>query len=292
MNSLNSDNIKLSYQDIKLSGFPFNWQVTFIDSKIVIIEQKSLKEISIPKLNAQFNYLAQAMDIRLDETINFRDAKEDGMQDYNLISDKNMAIQISFQKPVYFMDSTSPWYNFIEDARFDLTETKVQIGRKKIFSISDIQLSYEQETNAPMHKRNLTLQGNYNSSSQDMKINKAKLLVDLGCLSNALDMEDEAHSIYEHKVALSKLKLEIDDSSCDMRGFLNLNESSAPQGELDISLIKYPDIINRVVPKDFIVSASYLNKMIANIVVAENNDPDRKVDFKVILSKNGVSIAK
>lgn len=52
-----SDNIKFSYQDTNISGFPFNWQVNFISPKLTLIEQKSLRDIVLPVLNVKFNYL-------------------------------------------------------------------------------------------------------------------------------------------------------------------------------------------------------------------------------------------
>lgn len=51
INNSETDNIKISYSQIKISGFPSRLQISLIDPKIKFIEHVNSKELSTEKID-------------------------------------------------------------------------------------------------------------------------------------------------------------------------------------------------------------------------------------------------
>ena len=56
VNNSQTDNIKISYSDASIAGFPFGFQVRFASPKITIIDQAISREIASDYLNCSFSY--------------------------------------------------------------------------------------------------------------------------------------------------------------------------------------------------------------------------------------------
>jgi len=285
-----SDNIKFSYQDTKISGFPFSWQVTFISPKLTITDQKSLREIFIPSLNTKFDYSMQGVVFNSGQIIYCNDIQGPLVQEYQFISDQDISVNAYFTESLYFMDSALQWKDFISAIKFDLSSIKMDLAGREIFTMSDIQVRSRQEQNDFISSMQLKLVGNYSASASYLNVSKAHLLVDLSYLINNHLLESEGKIDFDRKLKLSKIKLYLDNASLDLSGVLNLTRSSLPHGELDVSLVQYHDVINAVVPDDFMFSADYIKKIIAKATLSDANNDSNNVEFKVRFSDKGISV--
>ncbi|MDG1436245.1 MAG: hypothetical protein P8P83_00400 [Rickettsiaceae bacterium] len=289
ISGINSDNIKFTYEDTRISGFPFNWQVSFISPKLIIIEQKSFKDISTPKLNVSFNYLMQGLKVNFGKSISYNKDKEHHIEEYNLLSTKDILLNLSFQKSIYLMNSDSVRYNIIDKADFSASESRAYMDNKEVLWIPNIQVGYNLVESDSIEQKNLVLKGEYNSSEL-FETKEGQLLVDLSWLSNNIPLKNSEEVDFEHKFMLSQFHINIDDAFCDAKGGIELRENSSPKGQFDVTMKKYSSIASLIIPKYFAADASVLNKFIEKSVPSRTQEDSESVKFKVTFSDQGIKV--
>lgn len=289
-----SDNIKISHQGAKISGFPFFWQVDFISPKISLIDQKSIREVSLSKLRVKTDYLIQNIKFDFGKEVQYSDMNisEDKIE-YDFVSNKGMKIDLSFEAPLYLQEFDSAWKNITSLTKCDFGTVAVNHGGSKLFEFSDIQaLAESKQINAVSHL-NVKLTGNYNAEDEYAKVKKAHLLVDLSYLVNNPLLSVEDHPVdFERKLEFAKFQVKLDDASLGVQGDLSLSRSSLPRGDFAVSLVKYQDVISKIVPEDFIISQSYIKQAVGKAAVAELGPNVQNITFKIFFSNKGVSIGQ
>jgi hypothetical protein len=289
---LESDNIKISHQGTKISGFPFFWQVEFLSPKISFVDQKSIKEVSLLKFQVKTDYLIQNINFDLGKEIQYSDMNisEDKIE-YDFVSNKDMKIDLFLQSSLYLHEFESVWKNIASLAKCDFGTVAVNSGGSKLFDFSDIQaLAESKQINAVSHL-NLKLTGDYDSDNEYAKVKKAHLLVDLSYLVNNPLLSIEDHPVdFERKLEFAKFHLKLDDASLGIQGDLCLSRSSLPRGDFDVSLVKYQDVISKIVPEDSIISQSYIKQAVSKAAVAELGPNVQNIGFKIFFSNKGISI--
>ena len=292
---LNSDNIKFSYQDAKLSGFPFNWEVKFLSPKIAIIDQKTLHELSAQEIKFKFDYLMQSVELNLSKLISCRAVQGELAREYQFLSDQDMLVNMSFDESLYFLSSALQWKKFIASTEFNLPKLTGILDDREIFNLSAIKIISEQERSDLLDKIRLKLTGNYNSSVSYLKINKAHLLVDLSYLINKSVFNEEQKPDFERKLEISNASLKFNNAALDVSGVLKLTRSSLPQGAIDVSMVQYQDVIDTLIPEDFMMSNSHIKKIISKATLFDLNNTElntNNVDFKINFSNQGISVGK
>lgn len=292
MSGINSDNIKFTYEDTRISGFPFNWQVSFISPKLIIIEQKSFKDISTPKLNVSFNYLMQGVNVNFGKSISYNKDKEHHIEEYNLLSTKDVVLNLSFQNSIYLMNSDSVWYKIIDKADFSASESIAYMDNKEVLLIPNIQIAYNLVESDSIEQKNFVLKGEYNSSSELFETKEGQLLVDLSWLSNNIPLKNSEGIDFDHKFMLSQFHINIDGAFCNAKGGIELRENSSPKGQLDVTMNKYASIASLIIPKYFAADASVLNKFIEKSVPSGIQEDSDSVKFKVTFSDQGIKVDK
>ena len=289
-----SDNIKISHQGTKISGFPFFWQVDFISPKISLIDQKSIREVSLSKLQVKTDYFIQNINFDLGKGVQYTDmgTSEDKIE-YDFISNKDMKIDLFLQESLYFYDFDSAWKNIASLTKCDFGTVAVNSAGSKLFELSDIQALAESKQINAVSSLNVKLTGDYNADEEYAKVKKAHLLVDLSYLVNNPLLSIEDHPVdFEHKLEFAKFQLKLDDASLGLQGDLSLSRSSLPRGDFSISLVKYQDVISKIIPEDFIISQSYIKQVVSKAAVADLGPNIQNIGFKVFFSSKGVSVGQ
>ena len=281
-----SDNIKFSYQDTKISGFPFSWQVNFISPKLTLIEQKSLRDIALPALNIKFNYLLRDVVFDFGTAINCSHIQDTFIHEYKFFSEQSVIVNISFKESIYFLKSDSLWENFVTSVNFDLPFVRVSSDEKDLFNLSEIHLLSTREQEGEVGKTHLKLIGNYNASNSYSRPNTAHLLLDLSYLINNDSLAREEELEFNRRLNFSTAKLRLDNASLDLSGFINLTKISAPYGELDVSLEHYHDFMNILVIENLEHYIDYIKILITKATLADANN----VSFKLFFSDKGISV--
>lgn len=289
-----SDNIKFSYKDTELSGFPFYWQITYIDPKIEIINQKHSSEISLPQFNVKINYLIKDVDLQFGNLAYYDWNKNGVISEYKIVSTEDIVMNLKFDESLCFLNSVLDWNKAGMSVNLDIARIDT-INNSKIFSLSDINLSFHQKNNNEISNKDIKLITNYSSSENDLRIKKAYLMLDLEYLTNNTVFNINKKLDFEHKINLSKISLKLDDSFLDISGSLKFNRDSAPRGDLNIS-INNPNLISEFLLSDNFISRNPSIKPIISKLnlsnLPDDNDNYQKSDFKVHFSDKGISIGK
>lgn len=292
---INSDNIKFSYQDTMVSGFPFCWEVKLLKPKITIVDQRSSYEISVEEIKSEFDYALNSTNIDFGKIIKCNEVKGELVQDYKLSSKQNMIAYMNFKESLFFSGGLSQWREFIDSFRFNLSSVIGTLDNREIFSLSDFHILSAYTHNSLIDRLKIKLQGDYQSSVSYLKINKAYLLVDFSYLINDAVFSEEKKLDFERKIEIDNMQFRFDNAALDLNGFLKLTRSSLPSGELNISMAQYQDIVDVLVPEDFMISKSYIKKVIAKATLPDLNKVDLNggnLDFKILFSDKGISIGK
>ena len=284
-----SDNIKISYQDVKISGFPFNWQVSFVSPKLTFIEQKSLRDIVLSGLNIKFDYLLQHVIFDFGTMINCTHTQEELMREYRFFSEQSVELNISFKEPIYFLESHSLWEDGISSVKLDLPLVHVRSAERENFSLSGIHVLSKREQEGAVSRTYLKLLGNYNAANTYSRPGAAHLLLDLSYLINNNSKVAEEKLEFNRRIELLKAKFSLDNTSIDLSGFINLTKSSAPHGELDVAIEQYNEFMNLVVMQNWEDSIDYIKVFATKAILADSNKDANIVAFKMVFSDKGVS---
>lgn len=288
----NSDNIKLQFQDAKIFGFPFDWKIKLVSPKITIVNQSGLKEISAEEIVLSFGYSFTSAQINLGRKIVYNEAPHNGiLQTHTITAPLEINWDISFNNSLFFVDDNSNWKDQLKSFNCVVPQLSGFLGDKEVFNLAAVKLSSIQEKKNDNNILRIKASGDYSSVVKYMEINKAHLLIDLSYHEAS---ENQSEKIdFEHKFDLSNFQLKFDNAALDVKGVVRLSRSSLPNGKLDISIHQYHDVVDTLIPEDFIFSKSFFKKVISKATANElNKDDIGNANFKIIFSDKGVTVGK
>ncbi|PCJ24838.1 MAG: hypothetical protein COA94_07025 [Rickettsiales bacterium] len=313
IDNLASDNIKFSYQGSKISGFPFDLKLRIISPKVTIIDQTSLHEFSTKEIEFKFGYSFKSSVINLGKKIIYNKSNGNAKQEYTLLSEENIIIAAGFKRPFCFM---SPSLGAVKDiASIHLTLPKLECRDRSnsssssddtgsasggggggggdshnqpLFTASSIELLSLQETDNIEDRFSLKFTGEYDAPSQLSKIAKAHLSANLNYISKR-EYKEPKEVNFEKKLEIQNIKLKLGDALLAINGALKLTKSALPQGRINVSMVKYQEIIDALIPENFIISPSRLKKTIDKTTTPQAINP-ASADFHIIFSEKGISM--
>ena len=284
----NSDNVKFQFQDIKVSGFPFDYQIKLIAPKISLVNQTGLKEICIDEIILNLGFILNSSKINLGRKIIYNDTISGNPQSYLISSLQDINCDINFYNSLFLGDNDLR--DQIKVLQSTIPQVIISTDEREIFNLANIKLlstNDKQEDNILKVK----LSGDYSSPISYMKVNKAFLLVDLDYQqvpSGKLEKID-----YEKKLDLSCFQLKFNNAAIDIKGNLKLSRTSLPNGKLDIAIHQYHDVVDTLIPDNFVLPKSFLKKVISKASASELNKNDiGNANFKIVFSDKGISIGK
>ncbi|GAB4170883.1 MAG: hypothetical protein Tsb006_8080 [Rickettsiaceae bacterium] len=284
---LNSDNIKITFQDTAISGFPFSWHIKFIAPKITIVGQNALQEFAFEEVIFCHNLSNTEIDFSNQITYNKTNALTN--ETYILSAEQNIVFNASFKDPLLFIKN-----NKIRSIGSSLPEISCSYQDKEIFKLQYIKTFASCEEQNALDSFKVRLSGDFISLVDSFKVHKAHLLLDMGYLVNDSVLESQSDDKdFERKIEIANLQLKLDDAAVDAKGHLKLSRSSLPKGTLDLSLIQYHDVVDILVPEGFIFSGSFIKKIISkanSLEMTKNNIGN--ASFRINFSDKGVTIGK
>ena len=137
----------------------------------------------------------------------------------------------------------------------------------------------------------LKLAGNYKSSFNGRVVNNADCVLDANYIIS--DNSDSKANSFDHKIELIQAKINLDNASCDLKGFVALARNSLPQGKISVELVDYENLVDVLLPEDFIFSKPYTKRFIAKAAAIEfSNEVKNKVNFDIDFSNKGISLGR
>lgn len=290
LSQYNSDNIKIQFQDTKIFGFPFDWKIKLISPKITIVNQGGLKEISADEIILSFGYSLTSMQINLGRKIVYNEAANEILQTHTLISQADINWDIIFNESLFFIDENGSLKDQLKSFHSVVPQLSGFLADKEVFNLESVKLSSLQEKKDDNILR-VKASGDYSSAVNYMKISKAHLLVDL--IYQEIGENKTEKADFERKFDLSSFQLKFDNAAIDVKGSLKLSRTSLPSGKLDVVIHQYHEVVDTLIPDNFIFSKSFFKKVISKATVSElNKDDIGNASFKIVFSDKGVSVGK
>lgn len=165
---------------------------------------------------------------------------------------------------------------------------------RELFYINNSGIKLLQDQVSGINKYSIRVASDYGSDLNHFEINKAHVLLDLDYIvKNSSDFVQNISEVFDHKLSINKFLFRFDNSSLDILGSLKLSRSSFPNGNIKVSMTQYRNVVDFLFPEDFIISRSYIKKIIAKSMmsslnrVASNNDD---VQLDINFSDKGILI--
>jgi hypothetical protein len=287
---IHSDNLKLSYTDVKVSGFPFVWKVQIVNPKISVIDQLKISEILSDHLYIVFNYRLTEATIDFDKSILFHDSRDEESKNYELLSSKDkFLLKVKFEKPIYLLDNNKLG-SFLSLIKISDLDFVFMEDTKQCFSISDGKLSFDKTINKELENFNLKISGEYKSDFDFLKFQNSKMLLDLDYVVNTVEISDETDVKFERLLKVKKSDFTFDDSFLGIEGTIAFTKTKLPEGEIFVTITNYLELIDSIVPDEFIVSNVYLKRVVERVKNSGFNDEDENAKFKIRFGDDGITI--
>ena len=293
LESIESDNIKISYADANIGGSPFAWKIIFKEPKVTLVNQSSIHELSAEEAKFYFNYDLSAVRIKFPKKLEYKNSSAEKAYNYSLVSEKHINTNVTFTEPLCFINAYLLEKTHIKSFDVAIPSLKTIFDNRDIFHIANSRLQFTQNDIKEAGEYRLKIKGDYASDVSHLTIDKAYLSLDLNYTMRDANFSSLGAFDYDHKLDIHKGIFKFDNASIGVDGVLKLAKTSLPKGKMNISMTQYQDVVDLLVPEDFMISKSYIKKVIAKATMASLNkvaSNDDALKFEVSFSDKGVSI--
>jgi len=280
--NIDTDNIKISYDKVGITGFPFAWKIIFSSMKITSIEQDGLDEILLDKVSIK--YYLYKINILLGSKIYFSDSKNpEPQKDHKIFSQTDHKIYINYNIPVLQIKNDNIFKD-IKSLEFHISPIKYWIGEQLTMEIAQGNLSINKSIlqNKEMFKVQASSEA---VVSQNQNLN---FLLDthyIVSLNDIIGLEN-AETKYDYRIIVNKLLVKYDESILNFSGALNLKKDIPPEGKLKIVAKNYHSLIDELLPDNFVISKAEIKNFIDINSEYENNN--ELLYFNIIFSPQGI----
>ncbi len=288
----NSDNLKISYNDVNISGFPYEWKISFISPKIVLIEQDKFQEFTPDIISISHDFFNS--EINFGKNINYQKLDLDLNVKYSLLIEEDLIFKITYKKALFFIEKINNIFDHIKLINIS-TPTIIAIDdNKELFKIDSIKALIGQETKNFIDLYKIKMAVNFNHNEDHSGTGKTQFLLDMNYLINEGVFFNQVKDIeFDRKIELNNFQLKYEDSEINLNGYINFNRTSPPTGKIDCSMIQYQKIVDKIVPDNFIFSKSFIKKVISKAHNPEISREDfTNANFKIEFSNKGATIGK
>ncbi len=293
INNSQTDNIKIYYKDINISGFPFDWKIKFTSPKLTIIDQDSSQEIASDYLTFSFNYKLSKAKLDFGKLLFYNTENDEEPIKYTLHAQEDIVFFIDFTDLLYKINVSNSLTKIIKNIEFSNPSivTFVTNGNE-IFDLTRINVKLNSKMMDITQTISLKLSGCYKSSSNDRVINNADCVLDANYIVS--DNSNAAkNNNFDYKIQLLNAKVNLNNSSLDLKGSVALSSNNSPQGKISIELVDYANFIDFLLPDDFIFSKSDAKDFIAKAAAVElNNEVTNKINFDLEFSNKTISLGR
>ena len=293
VNNSQTDNIKISYSDASIAGFPFGFQVRFASPKITIIDQAISREIASDYLNCSFSYKLGNAKLDFGKVLYYSSASDEAPMEYKLNSQDDIVGFVDFTDVLYKIDSSSSLRKIVKNIEFSNPSIVAFTSNgDELFNLSGVAMKLNSNIIDSAQHFSLKLTSNYTSSFNGRSISNANCVLDADYIVSDTNNFETKNS-FDHKIELVQAKLNLDNASCDLKGFIALARNSLPQGKISVELVDYENLVDILVPDDFIFSKPYVKRFIAKAAAIEfSNEVTNKVNFDIEFSNKGISLGR
>ncbi len=298
INNSQTDNIKISYSQVKVSGFPSRLRISLVEPKIKFIDHVNSKEISAEKMTFLFDFSFKKANLILGQTIKQQENFAGKLIEYSVQSKEDIAALVKFNKPIYKLSSGDSVKSIVKFLQVNNKLFSVMQENKEIFNISDLVFSINKAKSQDGEDIALQLRLLYAAGEDFLNFKTAQL--DLATLINiATDQGKDTN--YIKNLNIDRLIFSCDDNAqVALIGGLQFFDSNLPKGKLSFELTNYNDIIDKLIPNNLLLPKKMLraviekvaNSAVSEVVKTDNNEVAtyEKVKFDIEFSDDGIHI--
>lgn len=248
--SLESDSIKITYDDVRVLGFPKLWKIKFINPKVQLPIYPRLQTFSAKEILCIFDPSFKKVKLEFGYDIKQTENSHDQITENLIISNQPLDIMAKFSKALYQISFGDSLKNIIKSVVFNNETLIVKNNDKIIFELSDLLLSINKNLGSKKNENiMITLRGEYKAAKDFWHFTHA-----------TFDMDSRFES---ENIKLNHFVLTLDDSKIDVTGEAKISPYQIPQGKLTITLDNYSNIIDKLLPSNFTLQKSIVKNIIA-----------------------------
>ncbi len=292
INELQTENVKLSYDSASLAGFPWVFAVKLDSPRIIATNQSFSREISSDYVKIDFNYVFDKIKLDFGENLHYSANRDSELLEYKLKSKGKIYVYINFIKNLYKLEDNDVLDEILDKIIVKHPSLIAFNDQKEMFELSSLLLNLKKSFVEENKYFSLKMKGDYNSLSSGNKIQNANLHLESKYIiyQNQSELEDIQ---YERKIEFNKAKLNLDETSCALKGYVNLSRENLPNGKISVEITDYDEMVDLVIPDDFIFSKPYIKKMIARAASIEfSNEINSTINFDINFTNKGVSLGR
>ncbi|WP_347939361.1 hypothetical protein [Rickettsia oklahomensis] len=284
-----SDNLKISYNVIKFSGYPFNWKITVIDPKVKLIDHVNSKEFTSANIVLNIAFSTKRATLNFGPLIREVENYGDKIFTYDVRSNDDIKGISKFNKPLYKILKDDNLKEVLKSIQLNNTALSIFKDNQEIFKINDLAFLIRKQNLASEENISLFLNMNYNSEKDILNFKNANL--DIAVSLNFT--EDEKDSAILQHVNIVKFIFTCDNNSkVNLNGALQFFANKSPEGKLYFELENYNSIIDKLLPNNIIFSKKIIKTIIAK-AINKASDKDLNIDQNdTNLAYNNIENAK
>ncbi len=215
--SSSTQNLSISYKDIKIAGFPFGWKIRLISPQLVDTNAVTHFKYSADEVSFKFNYLLDKVSINIGKilTLALIHDREEPPRDF-LNSEEDMIIDVNFKKSLALSDAKNYrletkivkldnrkivyTHNDGQIIDFDLLNLYFDVNDKNdVESLFDIKANIDSSYELPFNDIHLSSHITYHNedaeSAHEFNITRIDVM---------LDKEEESQMHFKGNVGISK----------------------------------------------------------------------------------------
>ena len=293
-----TDNIKITYSQASVSGFPARWHIKLLEPKIQLINGANSREFSAPAMTFAVHFSLKKASLNFGKEIKRQEIFPDKSTEYSIRSGEDIEFMIKFNKPLYKLSSTDKLESVIKALRLDNKSLSMIRQDKEVSSITDLALLINRIITAGNENISLQLRFLYTGQEEFWNFKKAKL--DLATVVNIV-ADQSNREIVVKNFSVNHLNLVCDDhAALEMAGAIEFFQNKFPLGKLSFELTNYHDVVDKLMSNNPIIPKNMVKHLIEKAVkssVSEDVKTDdgeistyEKIKFDINFTDTGIQI--
>lgn len=297
VNNLGKDNIKLSYSQVRISGFPFHMRINLVDPKIQFIDHINSKEILVERIKFLVDFSFQKVDIVFGGEIKQQENFGDKLIEYDVNSKENIVLLVKLNKPLYKI-SSKDGLRSIKSVQCNNKLLVVNHENKEVFNIADFAFLINNKKSQDGEDLAVQLSLSYNSAEDFLSFKKAKL--DLDSLIHIANSPTKEGDLINNLTINRFIFSSEDNSQVNLTGSLGFFNSKSPKGKLFFEVTNYHKLVDKLVPNNSLLPKEMIKILVEKAVNSSSServklDSDEivtheKIKFDIEFSDKGINM--
>ncbi len=316
-----SDNIKISYENVQVYGFPYLWKIKIIAPTITFIDHTNSKELSSKEIICGFDLSFKKATINFGHNVKQVQNLANRTKTYLIYSDHTIESSIKFTKALFMMSEKDNLYNNIKLLKFSNALLSVNNENQKVWDLNNSLLTIHKSLIEYNESVVMKFQAFYNKAILDEVepegstieqsefpkpynnmysfLNFSKATIDVGASLNFLHSKDTLTEKMLKDLIIDHVNLTFEDSKINIAGSMEFVKNHPPAGKLFVEINDYNKAIDRLFVNNYFMSKSKLKMIILQMANSsmEESDPYilgnfNDIKFDVEFSNYGIKLGK